>query len=124
MQRGIHQVARFGGFERDFDRLAVAHFADQNHFGRLAQGGAQSERETGRVAVQFALMNRGAFCAQCRNSIGSSMVMMWQAFSSLILFKIAASVDDLPLPVGPVTSTMPLRRWAASAKLRRQGSGP
>ena len=29
------------------------------------------------------------------------MVITWQAFSSLILFTNAASVDDLPLPVGP-----------------------
>ena len=43
------------------------------------------------------------------------MVMMWQAFSSLILLTKAASVEDLPLPVGPVTRTMPGPSSAASA---------
>ena len=50
----------------------------------------------------------------CRYSIGSSMVMMWTAFSRLILLMIAASVVDLPEPVGPVTSTIPLRSLAIS----------
>ena len=43
------------------------------------------------------------------------MVMMWQACSSLILLTNAASVEDFPLPVGPVTSTIPGRKSAASA---------
>ena len=60
MQRGENQVARLGGFEGNFDGFLVAHFADENYFGRLAQGGAQSEREARRVGVQFALMDRGS----------------------------------------------------------------
>ena len=32
----------FGGAEGDLDRFAVAHFADQNDLGRLAQGGAEA----------------------------------------------------------------------------------
>ena len=36
------------------------------------------------------------------------MVRMWSALLSLIRSMIAASVDDLPDPVGPVTSTIPL----------------
>ena len=43
----------------------------------------------------------------CRYSIGSSMVRMWPCGSVLILSIIAASVVDLPLPVGPVTRTRP-----------------
>src|ERR1700722_11431601 len=46
--------------------------------------------------------------------MGSSMVITWQALVSLILSKNAASVDDLPLPVGPVTNTIPGRSLAAS----------
>ena len=38
---------------------------------------------------------------------GSSMVMMCSALSLLTLSSMAASVVDLPLPVGPVTSTRP-----------------
>ena len=41
------------------------------------------------------------------NSIGSSMVRMWSCLSVLILSIMAASVVDLPDPVGPVTSTSP-----------------
>ena len=49
----------------------------------------------------------------CRYSIGSSMVRMWPLRSMLILSIIAARVVDLPLPVGPVTSTSP-RGFSAS----------
>ena len=47
------------------------------------------------------------FLCGCRYSIGSSMVMMCSCRSVLILSIIAASVVDLPEPVGPVTSTSP-----------------
>src|SRR5579863_3625317 len=43
----------------------------------------------------------------CTNSMGSSMVRMWSCRSVLILSIMAASVVDLPDPVGPVTSTRP-----------------
>jgi energy-converting hydrogenase Eha subunit A len=39
--------------------------------------------------------------------MGSSTLMMCSFLVSLILSIIAASVVDLPLPVGPVTSTRP-----------------
>ena len=61
-----------------------------------------------------------AFLCWCRNSIGSSMVRMCSARVSLIRSMIAASVDDLPEPVGPVTSTMPFFSAALSASDRRQ----
>ena len=41
------------------------------------------------------------------------MVMMCSLRSVLILSSIAASVVDLPLPVGPVTSTRPRGRSAS-----------
>jgi len=44
----------------------------------------------------------------CTNSIGSSIVMMCSERSLLILSIIAASVVDLPEPVGPVTRIQPL----------------
>ena len=47
------------------------------------------------------------FWWRCTNSIGSSTVMMCPRRSLLILSIIAASVVDLPEPVGPVTSTRP-----------------
>ena len=59
MQGREHQVAGFRGFQRDLDRLAVAHFTHQNHLGRLPQRGAQGQRERRCVAVQFALVHRG-----------------------------------------------------------------
>src|SRR6478735_56415 len=48
-------------------------------------------------------------------SIGSSMVRMCSARSVLILSSIAASVVDLPEPVGPVTRTRPRGRSASLA---------
>ena len=45
---------------------------------------------------------------------GSSMVMMWQRCSELILSMIEASVVLLPEPVGPVTKTSPLGLLAIS----------
>ena len=53
-------------------------------------------------------------------SIGSSIVRMCSWRSALILSIIAASVVDLPLPVGPVTSTRPRGRSASVAEDRRQ----
>ncbi len=48
--------------------------------------------------------------------MGSSIVMMWIAFSWFIFLRTAARVVDLPDPVGPVMSTMPLRSWAISLR--------
>src|SRR6516225_7266645 len=45
--------------------------------------------------------------SRCRNSIGSSMVMMLRVVVRLMASIIAASVVDLPDPVRPVTSTRP-----------------
>ena len=51
----------------------------------------------------------------CRNSIGSSTVMMWPCRSVLTTSTIEASVVDLPEPVGPVTTTNPRGNRARSA---------
>ena len=59
VQRRKNHVPGLSGFERNFDRFLVAHLADQDHFGRLTQSGAQGQSEARRVTVQFALMNRG-----------------------------------------------------------------
>ena len=67
MQSGQHEVAGFGSLERDFDRFPVAHLADQNHFGRLPQSGAQSNRKTRRIGMKFALMN-GASSYACEET--------------------------------------------------------
>ena len=52
-----------------------------------------------------------------RNSIGSSIVTMWTSRLAITSFMIAASVDDLPEPVGPVISTSPWRRSASSFRI-------
>ena len=49
------------------------------------------------------------FLAGWTNSMGSSIVRMWRELVALIRSMIAASVVDLPEPVGPVTSTSPER---------------
>src|SRR5215218_7171880 len=61
------------------------------------------------------------FWCRCRNSIGSSIVMMCSSRVSLISLISDASVVDLPEPVGPVTSTMPRGR---RAKSRMTGGRP
>ncbi len=53
----------------------------------------------------------------CTNSMGSSIVMMWPLRVRFALSMIAASVVDLPDPVGPVTSTMPRGRSAKSPRI-------
>jgi len=53
-----------------------------------------------------------AFLLRCMNSMGSSSVMMWSGRVALMWSIIAASVVDLPEPVGPVTKTSPRGRSA------------
>ena len=57
VQRREDEVPGLGGGQRDLDRLAIAHLADEDHLRRLAQRGAQGEGEGRRVAVQLALMD-------------------------------------------------------------------
>ena len=53
--------------------------------------------------------------SRCRNSIGSSIVMMFTRRLWLMWLIIAASAVDLPEPVMPVTSTRPRGRSAISS---------
>ena len=52
-----HEVAGFGGGQRDLHRFAVAHLADEDHLRRLPQRRPQGQRERRRVAVQLALVH-------------------------------------------------------------------
>ena len=49
VQRREHEVAGLGGEQRRFDRLEVAHLADEDDVGILAQRAAQRLRERLRV---------------------------------------------------------------------------
>ena len=73
----MHQVAGLGRRQRRLDRLEVAHLADEDHVGILAQGGAQRGGEAVGVDADLALVHDRAR-SRIRNSIGSSIVMMWQ----------------------------------------------
>ena len=67
---------------------------------------------------------------RCTNSIGSSIVRMWSVRLRLISSIIAASVVDLPEPVGPVTRTRPrglhrqLVRGRSAGRAPRASSAP
>ena len=52
--------------------------------------------------------------SRCRNSIGSSIVTMCFEWKRLIWSIIAASVEDLPEPVVPVTRMIPRSSSAIS----------
>jgi hypothetical protein len=57
VQRREDQVAGLGGVQRRFDRLEVAHLADQDDVGVLAQRGAQGVRERRRVDRDLPLVD-------------------------------------------------------------------
>jgi hypothetical protein len=109
VQRSERQVAGLGDLQRGFDGFEVAHFADEHDVGVLAERRAQRVAEALRVAVHLALVDEAALVlVDVLDRI--SIVRMWSCRSTLILSSIAASVVDLPLPVGPVTSTRPRGR--------------
>ncbi len=56
MQGAEHQVTGLGGGQRQPDGLQVAHLADQDDVGVLAQGRAQRLIEAERIASDFALV--------------------------------------------------------------------
>ena len=56
------------------------------------------------------------FASRKRNSIGSSIVTIFRGLLWLMWLIIAASVEDLPLPVIPVSSTSPRSSMAISFK--------
>ena len=57
VQRREHQVAGLGGVQRRLDRFHVAHFADEDDVGVLAQGAAQRVGERSRVDADLALVD-------------------------------------------------------------------
>ena len=57
VQRREHEVAGLGRGQRGRDRLEVAHLADEDHVGVLAQRGLQAEREALRVGAELALVD-------------------------------------------------------------------
>jgi hypothetical protein len=106
MQRAEHQVAGFGRGQRQADGLEVAHFADQDDVGIFAQRRAQRLAEAQRVAVHFALVDQAALAFVHE----LDRILDGQDVVRLVVVDVvdhAASVVDLPEPVGPVTSTMP-----------------
>ena len=48
-------------FQHDFNGLAVAHLADQDHLGSLSHGGTQCVGKAWSIAVQFPLVDGGRF---------------------------------------------------------------
>ena len=88
-------------------------------FGACRSAARKRQAERRRVAVQFALVNRGLLVRVQeldrildRQDVDRARVVHRST--------IAASVEDLPDPVGPVTSTMPLRRPTMVVELGRQ----
>ena len=63
VQRGEDQVARLGGGQRGRDRLEVAHLAEEDHVGVLAEGGAERLGEAARVGADLALVDEAAAVA-------------------------------------------------------------
>ena len=57
VQGGEDEVAGLGRGQRGRDRLQVAHLADQDHVGVLAQGGLQPQGEVDRVGADLALVD-------------------------------------------------------------------
>ena len=54
-KRAEHQVAGFGGRHRHGNGFGIAHFADQDHVGIFAHGGAHALGEGGQMRAQFTL---------------------------------------------------------------------
>ena len=59
VERAQHEVPGFRRHQRHFHRRAVAHFADQNHFRRLAERGPQTVRVIVKIVAELALIEGG-----------------------------------------------------------------
>ena len=107
VQRREHEVAGVGRLERRVERFEISNFADEDDVGILPQHAAQRLRRSVAVSVPTSRWLMWQLMSRCRNSIGSSIVMMFARRCSLMCWIIAASAVDLPEPVTPVTSTSP-----------------
>ena len=56
-------MAGLGNLQRRFDRLEVAHLADEDDVGILAQRGAQRGAEAAGIAVDLALVHQAVLVA-------------------------------------------------------------
>ena len=107
-----HEVAGEGGLDGDLRGDQIADFPDQDDVGVLPEERPEHIGEAGPgLLVDLDLVN-------------ASTVMMFR--SGLLIWEIAEySVLVLPLPVGPVTRTIPKGCVMASSKLSRDsGSNP
>ena len=113
VQRAEHEVAGLGGRDRRRDRLEVAHLAEQDDVGVLAQRAPDrlvERRDVGpdlalrddRLLVLVEVLDR----VLDRDDVASSFSLMW--------LTIVASVVVLPDPVGPVTRSRPRGRSSSS----------
>ncbi len=57
VQRAEDEVAGLGSGQRGRDRLEVAHLAEEDHVGVLAEGGAEGAPEALRVGADLALVD-------------------------------------------------------------------
>ena len=111
VQGGEDQVAGLGGGQRHGDRLEVTHLADQDDVRVLAQHVLERVGERVRVLADLALVDQALLVpVQELDRVldGHDVVARVRLARSMR----AASVVDLPEPVGPVTSTMPRGRLA------------
>ena len=120
VQGGEDQVAGLGGGQRHLDGLEVAHLADQDDVGVLAQHVLERLGERVRVVADLALVDQAVLVAvQELDGVldGHDVVAPVRVAMSIS----AASVVHLPEPVGPVTRTKPRGK---DAKLATTGGMP
>ena len=109
VQRAEDQMPCFRRLQRDPHGFHIAHFADEDDVRVFAQGRPQRPLETLGVGVDLALVDE-ALLVRVHELDGVFNRNDVVGRCSLMKSMIAASVVDLPLPVGPVTSTKPFCR--------------
>ena len=120
VQGGEDQVAGLGHGEREPDRLEVAHLADEQDVGVLAQHAAQGVGEVRGVGADLALVDRRQLVVVDvldRVLDGDDVAAAGAVDRSMS----EARVVDLPEPVGPVIRTRP---WCRSDRSRSTGGRP
>ena len=70
VQRGEDEVTGLGDGEREPDGLEVAHLADEEDVGVLAQDAAAARRGSGGVGADLALVDRRPACGRARTRSG------------------------------------------------------